>query len=139
MLRAGVGAFSDAQTDRSLNEGNITGGLKNFRRPRLCQTRPCGSSSVSAHCVDQDSGGAGCSRNRAQQLREAAYLWANRLASAARIGPEEVQRMIGLLEGEPIATQPYFITSLAEQLQDEEGALAPMRAWIQEHFKTPLN
>jgi cellobiose phosphorylase len=129
-----------AQTDRSLNEGNITGALEEFQK-----TTPLSTASLwffplfLRTALIEELAVLAAAVNRAQQLREAAYLWANRLASAARIGPEEVQRMIGLLEGEPIATQPYFITSLAEQLQDEEGALAPMRAWIQEHFKTPLN
>jgi len=76
--------------------------------------------------------------SHAQQLRESAYLWANRLASSARSGSEVFEKMLGDLEAEPIAKHPYFLTSLAEQLQDEETALGPAQHWIEERFGTSL-
>ncbi len=128
------------ETDRSLTEGNITTHLEDFQKTSPLTTAALWFFPLFLRmALVEDLAALACAVNRAQQLREAAYLWANRLASGARTGPEEVARLMLLLEGEPIALQPYFITSLAEQLQDEEGALAPMRAWIEEHFKTPLN
>ena len=76
--------------------------------------------------------------NRSQQLRESAYLWANRLAASARAGADAFANMLRHLETEPIARQPHFVTALAEQLQDEEMALGPAQQWIEERFGKPL-
>ena len=73
-----------------------------------------------------------------QELREAAYLWANRLAAAARAGGESLPRMLALLKSQPMALQPYFVTCLAEQLQDEESALVPARQWFETQLGKPL-
>jgi len=77
--------------------------------------------------------------SKAQQIREAAYLWANRLAVSSRRGEDEFQRILTMLEQEPVALQPYFVTCLAKQLQDEEGALAPAHRWIEDRLEQPLN
>lgn len=128
------------ETDRNLNEGNITNHLEEFQKTSPLTTAALWFFPLFLRmALVADLAELASAVNRAQQLREAAYLWANRLASGARAAPEEVNRLIGLLGGEAIALQPYFITSLAEQLQDEEGALAPLRSWIQEHFKSPLS
>lgn len=76
--------------------------------------------------------------NRSQQLRESAYLWANRLASSARAGADVFEAMLRNLETEPIARQPHFVTALAEQLHDEELALGPAQQWIEERFGKSL-
>ena len=76
--------------------------------------------------------------HRGQQLRELAYLWANRLAGAARESPEVFSKMLRLLEAEPVAQQPHFVTAVAERLQDEELALGPAQHWIEESFGRPL-
>ncbi|MGD1073233.1 MAG: glucoamylase family protein, partial [Bryobacteraceae bacterium] len=73
-----------------------------------------------------------------QQFREVAYLWANRLASAARASEEAFARTLNLLESEPAAREPHFIAALAEQLQDEEQALGPIQRWIEKHFQSPI-
>ena len=126
-------------TDRSLTQANITGHLEEFQKTTPLTTAALWFFPLFLRmALVEDLATLASAVNRAQQFREAAYLWANRLACAARISAGEVTRMIGLLEAEPLSTEPYFITSLAEQLQDEERALAPMRAWIQEHFTTPI-
>src|SRR6185312_3447127 len=61
--------------------------------------------------------------NQGQQLSEAAYLWANRMANAARANEDAFTKILQSLEGESIARQPHFLTALAEQLQEEELAL----------------
>ncbi len=76
--------------------------------------------------------------NRAQQLRETAYLWANRLAASARREGDEFQQMLGRMEEQPIALERYFLTSLLEQLQDEEVALAAIQHWIEARLKLPV-
>ncbi|HEX4273826.1 MAG TPA: glucoamylase family protein [Bryobacteraceae bacterium] len=73
-----------------------------------------------------------------QQLRESAYLWANRLASSSRAGSEAFEAMLRHLETEPIARQPHFVTTLAERLQDEELALGPAQQWIEQQFGKSL-
>ena len=76
--------------------------------------------------------------SRAQELREAAYFWANRLAAAARRGPETLNAFLQKMELEPVAVEPYFLICLAEQLQDEEDALAPLQHWIEGRIGRPL-
>jgi cyclic beta-1,2-glucan synthetase len=76
--------------------------------------------------------------SESQQLREAAYLWANRLALSARTGADAFRQILDQLDAEPAARQPYFVTALTEQLQDEELALGPVRLWIQQRFESPL-
>lgn len=73
-----------------------------------------------------------------QRLRESAYLWANRLATGARIGNEAFEKVLRLMEAEPVAHQPHFVTALAEQLQDEETALGPAQHWIEERLGETL-
>src|SRR5262245_2626581 len=74
----------------------------------------------------------------AQQLRELAYLWANRLAAAVHRDESTFERMLALLENEPFAIQPYFVVSLAEQLHGEEAALAPVQRWVEQRLQTPF-
>ncbi len=76
--------------------------------------------------------------SRAQQVREVAYLWANRLAVSMRRGTEDFAKMLARLEIEPFALEPCFVTSLAERLQDEENALGPVKHWIEDRGKIPL-
>jgi cyclic beta-1,2-glucan synthetase len=76
--------------------------------------------------------------SRAQELREAAYFWANRLAAGSRRGPRIFGQVLQRMEAELISREPYFLTSLAEQLQDEEEALAPLQHWIEEQLGKPL-
>ncbi|MDP9054565.1 MAG: DUF3131 domain-containing protein, partial [Acidobacteriota bacterium] len=76
--------------------------------------------------------------NRGQQHRESAYLWANRLASSARMGEGAFETMLKHLEAEPVARQAHFVTALAEQLQDQELALGPAQHWIEERFGKSL-
>ena len=76
--------------------------------------------------------------SRSQQLREAAYLWANRLVGGARQASEEFDRMLACMETESIASEPYFAVSLAEQLQGEEDTLAPVQRWIERRQNRPL-
>ena len=76
--------------------------------------------------------------SRAQQLREVAYLWANRLAASMRRGTDEFGKMLAQMETEPFALQACFVTSLAERLQDQENALGPVTHWIEERGKMAL-
>ncbi|HTA47754.1 MAG TPA: glucoamylase family protein [Bryobacteraceae bacterium] len=73
-----------------------------------------------------------------QLLRESAYLWANRLATAGRIGNEVFENTLRQMGDEPVAGKPHFVTALAERLQDEELALGPAQHWIEQHFGEPL-
>ncbi len=77
--------------------------------------------------------------SRSQQLRELAYLWANRLAASARRSSEAFEAALAQLEQDPAALQPYFAISLAEQLNDNEPALAPVQRWMEERLGTPLS
>jgi cyclic beta-1,2-glucan synthetase len=76
--------------------------------------------------------------NRQQQIRESAYLWANRLAAGARQSGESLSRMLSLLAVDPLGPEPFFATCLVEQLQDEETALIAVRRWIESQRSMPL-
>ena len=77
--------------------------------------------------------------SRSQQLRELAYLWANRLAAGARRSPEAFDAALAQLGRDPAATQLYFAISLAEQLNDNEPVLAPVQRWLEERLAAPLS
>ena len=128
-----------AHTDYSLNEANIQEALREYQKTAPLTIAELWSFPLLLRMALIEGlarlAGRVC---RAQQLREAAYFWANRLAASARRGPEAFDRMLHRMEAEPAAPEPYFVTSLAEQLQDEENALAPVQHWIEERRKTPL-
>jgi cyclic beta-1,2-glucan synthetase len=127
------------ETDHCVNESNITSHLVEFQKASPLSTAELWFFPLFLRiALIEKLTDLASAVNRAQQLRESAYLWANRLSTSARSAPAEFDRLLGQMEKEPVALQPYFITSLAEQLQDEETALAPMRAWIQERFTTPI-
>ena len=77
--------------------------------------------------------------DRAQQLREAGYFWANRLAAGARRDDQAFERTLQQLESESVGAEPYFATSLIEQLQDEDRALAPTQQWVETKLGMPLS
>jgi cyclic beta-1,2-glucan synthetase len=76
--------------------------------------------------------------SREQQLREQAYLWANRLAAAGRAEDQSLARMLSLLSQEKLVRDDYFDTCLTEQLQDEEAALVPVQQLIESQQGKPL-
>ncbi|HEY2843599.1 MAG TPA: hypothetical protein VGJ09_08120, partial [Bryobacteraceae bacterium] len=79
------------------------------------------------------------STSRGQQYRELAFLWADRLTAAARVGTEALDAMLGKMEGEPHALAPPFLASLTEQLQGDEHALAPLQVWMETRLQqSPL-
>ncbi len=128
-----------AQTDRSLNEANIQECLRAYQTvapltiaelwafPLLLRVALIGQVAQLALQV-----------TRKQQLREAAYFWANRLAASSRRGAGTFERMLQAMGAEPVARESYFATCLAEQLQDQEDALAPVQHWIEDRLGTPL-
>ena len=128
-----------AQTDLSVNEANIHASLCAYQ-----QVAPLTIAELWAFplllrvaLIDELTSLA-LHVTRKQQLREAAYFWANRLAAGSRRGTEAFEEILHRMESEPVALEPYFITCLAEQLQDEEDALAPVQHWIEDRLKTPL-
>ena len=128
-----------AATDHSVNESNITSHLEESQKAAPLSTAELWFFPLFLRvALIEKLADLACAVSRAQQLREAAYLWANRLSTSVRAAPQEFARLLSLMETDPNALQFYFITSLAEQLQDEDTALAPMRGWIQEHFTTPI-
>ena len=79
------------------------------------------------------------STSRGQQYRELAFLWADRLTSAARGGPDVLESMLGRMGSEPHALEAPFLASLTEQLQGDEHALAPVQAWMETRLQqSPL-
>jgi cyclic beta-1,2-glucan synthetase len=74
----------------------------------------------------------------AQQHREVAYLWADRLAGAAKKGSDRLNAVLSMMESEPYALAPHFLTGLAEQLHGEEDALARIQHWIEDRLQQSL-
>src|SRR5262249_44875881 len=73
----------------------------------------------------------------AQQHREAAYLWADRLMAGARQGEEARANLLSLMDRQPFAHNGVFLAALAELLQGEEDAL-PVLQNVAEHWGRPL-
>ncbi len=65
--------------------------------------------------------------SRVQQLREAAFLWADRLVASSRRGSDALDEILDRLDAEPLASDRSFATSLTEQLQDEEVPLSAVQ------------
>ena len=61
--------------------------------------------------------------SRVQQLREVAFLWADRIVHSAKEGADALHQVAQRLRTEAFAQDPTFLTALAEQLQDQETAL----------------
>ncbi len=127
-------------SDRCLDESNIAQALVEYQRwtplsiaelwsfPLLLRLSVIESLSALVQRVD-----------RAQQLREAGYFWANRLAAGARRDDQAFERTLQQLESESVGAEPYFATSLIEQLQDEDRALAPTQQWVETKLGMPLS
>jgi cyclic beta-1,2-glucan synthetase len=73
-----------------------------------------------------------------QDLREASYFWANRLAAFSRQDSDDMQPALGELKNEAYARDPAFVTALTEQLHEEDSALTTVQHWIEEEFRSPL-
>jgi cyclic beta-1,2-glucan synthetase len=74
----------------------------------------------------------------AQQHREAAYLWANRLMSSARHGEEVRAGLLKLMDQESYAHNGAFVAALAELLQGEEDAFPALQSAAADHLGQPL-
>ena len=61
--------------------------------------------------------------SRVQQLREDAFLWADRIVHGSHEGANALHQVAQRLRTEAFAQDPTFLTALAEQLQDQEAAL----------------
>jgi cyclic beta-1,2-glucan synthetase len=128
-----------ASTDQAVNENNIRDALREFQTATPLTIAELWAFPLFLRIALIEALSRLATRvSNAQQLREAAYLWANRLASASRLGSEVFESALRNLEPEPVSNDPYFATTLAEQLQDEEAALGPTQHWIEERFGVPL-
>ncbi|MBI4446447.1 MAG: hypothetical protein HY645_11125 [Acidobacteria bacterium] len=76
--------------------------------------------------------------NLRQHQKELADFWANRLLNAARLGPEQFERIVAELDREGHEPTPHFIARLGEQLHEHESALVPIQKWIDEKTETGL-
>jgi len=68
----------------------------------------------------------------AQQHREAAYLWADRLMVSARHGEEAQPAMLRTMEAEAYASSGTFLAALAELLQGEEDTLPAFQTAVEQ-------
>ncbi len=128
-----------AATDQAVNENKIRDALREFQTTTPLSIAELWSFPLFLRIALIEALARLATRvSNTQQLREAAYLWANRLANAARLGKEVFEKTLSSLGPEPVARDPYFVTTLAEQLQDEESALGPAQHWIEERFGVPL-
>ena len=126
-------------TDHALSEANITDCLRQYQTVAPLTIAELWFFPLLLRLALFESLARLASRvSRAQQLRELAYLWANRLVVSTRRGTEEFEKMLARLESEPFAVQPCFVTSLAERLQDQEDALGPLKHWIEDRSKMTL-
>jgi cyclic beta-1,2-glucan synthetase len=128
-----------AKTDFAVNEDNIRTYLKEVQVTRALTIGELWAFPLFLRIALIETLASLATRvSESQQLREVAYLWANRLASAARTGSVPLDRILHQMESEPCSRQPHFVTALAEQLQDEELALGPALDWVQKRFNSPL-
>ena len=119
-------------SDHALDEANIADALTEYQREKALSIAELWSFPLLLRLsLIESLDGLARAVDRAQQLREAGYFWANRLAVSARREPEAFDRTLQQLESDPLSGEPYFATCLIEQLQDEDRALAPTQQWIE--------
>jgi cyclic beta-1,2-glucan synthetase len=73
----------------------------------------------------------------AQQHREAAYLWANRLIASGQHGDEAHAAMLKVLDQEEYSHRGAFLAALVEVLQGEEEAFPALQN-VADHWGQPL-
>jgi cyclic beta-1,2-glucan synthetase len=128
-----------ASTDRALTENNIRDSLRDYQASTPLTIAELWAFPLFLRIALIETLTKIATRvSHAQELRESAYLWANRLANSSRVGAEAFAGTLKNLENEPVARHPYFVTALAEQLQDEESALGPAQHWIEAKFNQSL-
>ena len=96
-----LGFASDlvVETDHTVNEGNITGHLLEFQKTSPLSTAELWFFPLFLRiALIEKLAELATAVNQAQQLREAAYLWANRFSTSTRTAPEEFDRLLGLME-----------------------------------------
>ncbi|HEU0123810.1 MAG TPA: glucoamylase family protein [Bryobacteraceae bacterium] len=74
-----------------------------------------------------------------QDTREHAYFWTNRILTAARIGPAALDEMFAGLAQEPLARSETFLNVLAEQLHEEDTALARFQSEVSRLLSVSLS
>jgi len=67
-----------------------------------------------------------------QDLREASYLWGNRLVAAGRVSGPVLDSALAELGKQPYASSCHFLAFLGEQLMGEDDALGPVQRWAEE-------
>src|SRR5580692_2754074 len=100
-----LGFASDlvVETDHCVNEANITGHLLEFQKTAPLSTAELWFFPLFLRvALIEKLADLASAVSRAQQLREAAYLWANRLSTSSRSAPQEFGRLLGLMEKEPV-------------------------------------
>ena len=66
-----------------------------------------------------------------QDLREASYLWGNRLVAAGRLGSTSLEGLLAELAPQPYAGNRHFLAFLGEQLLGDDDALGPVQRWAE--------
>jgi cyclic beta-1,2-glucan synthetase len=133
-----------AESDHCLNEGNIAECLRRYQAPESGNAHQLTIAEVWLFplllriALFESLARLAFLVSCGQQVREIAYLWANRLAVSLRRGPKAFEQMLARLGTEPFAREPSFVTSLAERLQDEENAMGPVEQWIESRVHVPL-
>ena len=80
-----------------------------------------------------------CRCSHIQQLREEAFLWADRIAHSYAYGTDFLSTMILRLEGESYAADRSFTVALAEQLQEQETPLQTLQASIERRLGASIS
>jgi cyclic beta-1,2-glucan synthetase len=80
-----------------------------------------------------------CRCSRVQQLREEAFLWADRIAHSSIYSNDLLNAMIHRMEAEPFAGDRSFTVALAEQLQEQETPLRTLQASIESRLGSSLS
>ncbi|MEO8026508.1 MAG: glucoamylase family protein, partial [Bryobacteraceae bacterium] len=125
-------------TDNALTEENITNSVRDYQTVQAFTIAEIWLLPLMLRLVLVESLGRLAKQvSHAQYLREAGYLWANRLVSAFRQGQPVFDRMLTRLDRDPIASQNGFVACLDEQLQGQEHILGPVLKWLDSRLMLP--
>lgn len=74
-----------------------------------------------------------------QREGELARYFGNRLLTAARRQPGEIDLFLKSLKQEEPHPTPHFVEELLEHLFDEDAVLNPVREWVEKLYSTPIS
>jgi len=123
--------------EHEVTEENMRDALREFQTVRFLTTAELWSfGQLLRLALLEELTRLACDAANAQQHREAAYLWADRLIASARHGTEFLEAMLRRMSTQSYAQSGAFLSALSELLQGEEDVLPAFQIAVEQGGRT---